>query len=535
MKGTYIMKTMKKITSLVLALALVLTMSAGVFAADKLALSLDATNLSDKYEFEVYQIFKGDVVLEGTDEILSNIAWGDGLKADYTNGKDAKTVAEGLVGNVEAVKAISAVWAKNLSGNVSATLNDANGFSDKVDPGYYLIINTKVPADSAYSKYIVQMTASTNVEPKAEKPKFDKHIMDVNDSETVLTDADDMQNPGDVQGNTANSKWEKTADYDIGDKVPFKLSARVASDFQDYKSAYKLVFEDQLSPELDLIEDSFVVKVDNTLITSGYTVSAPETLSDGSTKVLVTFDDLKTISEVKPGSTINVFLKATLNEKAKVGATTDSLNKGRLHYSNNPNDEQGGEPEGETPWETVWVFTFELDVNKVKANPDFDDSKPESETNKKTLPLKGAEFTLYKKNANGDYEVEFDKDGTGRVKKVVVTDETIFAFRGLDAGDYKLVESKVPAGYNKIADVEFTVLAEHSLNGKGKPQLTKLETVGLATNLVDGALVADVLNSKGLTLPETGGMGTTILYVLGAMLAVGAAVLLVTKKIVGQK
>ncbi len=532
------MKTLRKIGALALALALVLSMVVpfASFAADgDLELSLDATNLNDKYEFDVIQIFKGDVVTEGTDEILSNVAWGDGLKGTYIEGKNAEKVAKSLVGNKAEVIRLSAEWAKNLSGTVTTTLDSTNGFSDKVVPGYYLIINTKVPADSAYSKYIVQLTASTTVKPKAEKTTFDKHIMDVNDSENVLTDADDMQNAGNDEGITANSKWEKTADYDIGDTVPFKLSAKVAADFKDYKSAYKLVFEDQLSPELTLDENSFVVKVDGVTINDGYTVSRPETLSDGSTKVLVSFDDLKTIDAVQPGSTINVFLKATLNEKAKIGATTDSLNKGRLQFSNDPNDEQGGEPEGETPWETVWVFTFELDVNKVKANPDFDESQPESDKNKKLLPLKGAEFTLYKKNASGDYVVVFDKEGTGEAKKVVVTGEgTIFGFKGLDAGDYKLVESKIPAGYNKIEDVEFTIAAEHKLQG-GKPTLTKLETTGFDTKLEDNALVADVENKKGITLPETGGMGTTVLYILGSLLVVASGALLVTKRVMAAK
>lgn len=140
--------------------------------------------------------------------------------------------------------------------------------------------------------------------------------------------------------------------------------------------------------------------------------------------------------------------------------------------------------------------------------------------------LEGAEFTLSKKLADGSLQ---------EVAVVKNTAGTTFTFSGLDDGDYVLSETTTPDGYNKIDDVEFTVTAKHDEDSE-TPKLTELTgdvTTGSLTftsSTSAGSLTTDVVNKKGSVLPSTGGMGTTILYVVGTILVLAAGILLVTKK-----
>ena len=103
----------------------------------------------------------------------------------------------------------------------------------------------------------------------------------------------------------------------------------------------------------------------------------------------------------------------------------------------------------------------------------------------------------------------------------------------MDDGDYKLVETTTPAGYNTREDIYFTITAEHDILSDN-PQLTSLTGGDLFTgNVSTGALSTIVINKSGVELPETGGIGTTIFYTMGGMLALGAAILLITKKRMG--
>ena len=137
-------------------------------------------------------------------------------------------------------------------------------------------------------------------------------------------------------------------------------------------------------------------------------------------------------------------------------------------------------------------------------------------------PLAGAGFTLYKKNAEGEY-VQVGEELVGEAL-------TTFEWKGVDDGEYKLVETTTPAGYNTIEPIEFTVSAKHEILSDD-PALTELDGGELFTGEVNtGALSADVENKSGITLPETGGMGTTLFYAFGSLLVLCAVVLLVTKR-----
>jgi LPXTG-motif cell wall-anchored protein len=158
---------------------------------------------------------------------------------------------------------------------------------------------------------------------------------------------------------------------------------------------------------------------------------------------------------------------------------------------------------GETVKDVVIVFTYEYDVNKV-------DGAGEA--------LTGAGFTLYKKVGS-----EWVAVGN----EIVGGDITTFEFKGLDSGDYKLVETTVPTGYNKADDIEFTITASYDIKSNN-PQFHKLTING--KEYTTGIVVTEVENLTGTELPSTGGIGTTIFYVAGGILVVGAAVMLIAKK-----
>ena len=335
----------------------------------------------------------------------------------------------------------------------------------------------------------------------------------------------------DTNDSAANSTtdWQDSADYDIGDAVPFKLSATIAQDYANYTHGYKLTFHDKEGAGLSFNKNSVKVYVDGTLITTDYEV-VTEGLTDDCT-FEVRFANLKDIASVEAGSVISVEYTSTLNNQAVIGSTGNK-NTSHVTYTNNPNDEQAGE-NGETPDDVVIVFTYQTIVNKVTKNPAYDASKDtektgtDSDGNTEFIPLKGAGFTLYKKNASGAYEaVGSELKGE---------DMTTFTWSGLDDGDYKLVETTTPSGYNTIPDIEFTITATHDVSSDN-PTLISLSGGDKFTGVIStGVVSANIENQSGAQLPSTGGIGTTIFYVLGSVLVLGAAVLLVTKKRMSTK
>ena len=504
------MKHIKKLASLLLVLVMVFALATTAFAAENTAISAPEGSTRT---YDVYQIFTGDLH-EG---VLSNIKWGkngtstEGTAVDQTT-LDALAAVNGK-SNTEKLTEIQKYV--KLDSEKFGTVS--NGSQLTVPTGYYLIKdNGPVNDGEAYSLYVVQVVGPTTISPKVGTTTSDKKVKDTNDSAANST-----------------TDWQDSADYDIGDAVPFKLSATIAQDYANYTHGYKLNFHDKEDTGLTFNKDSVKVYVDGVLITTGYEV-VTEGLTGGCT-FEVRFANLKAITSVHAGGVISVEYTSTLNNQAVIGSTGNK-NTSHVSYTNNPNDEQAGE-NGKTPDDVVIVFTYQTIVNKVTKNPAYDASKDtgktgtDSDSNKEFIPLKGAGFTLYKKNASGEY-VAVGEELKG-------ADMTTFTWSGLDDGDYKLVEATTPDGYNTIADIEFTITAGH-VDGDS-PYLNTLSgnaTSGTATFTAvvnDGSLSTDVVNNSGTQLPSTGGIGTTIFYVLGSILVIGAAVLLVTKKRMSTK
>lgn len=478
--------------ALLAAFALVLAMAVPAFAA---SITINGTGKT----YKAYKLLNATVSGTGEDKKISytvNEKYTNVLKA-ATSVTEAKDIIKAIENKKDATAIRSFandIYAKIKAADIEEDYTSTGKTFTSVDKGYYLIVETELESDADTYSLVMLNTAdqdSVTVDSKEDSPTFEKKIKEKNDSTGIV------------------SGWQDGADYDINDVVPFKLQGTVPQNYDAY-STYKYVFHDEMSSGLTFDDSSVVVKVGNTIITSDYSVVTTG-LEDGCT-FEVQFDDLKNISEVEAGSTITVEYNATLNEKAVMGSAGNP-NQAKLEYSNNPY----GNGTGQTPWDKVIAFTYQLVANKV----DKDDE-----------PVEGAGFTLYKWS---DDESNYVAVGS-EIKGV-----TTFNFKGIDAGRYKLVESTVPDGYTKAEDLEFEVVATYDTENDdpkfgtltikdGDKVISEGEDKVFTVNLAAGSFTTNVVNLTGTTLPSTGGMGTTIFYVVGGGLMAVAVVLLVTKK-----
>lgn len=497
------MKTIKRSIALVLAMILTLAMSVTVLAApnaDQNTFSLTLNKAVKGHTYEAYQILSGD--LSADKATLSNIKWGEGIKAEGQTalGGDAAGYAKKLAdmgNNSKELKEQAQIIGANLasaSGSVTVTDPDAKNVISNLKPGYYLIKDKddSLQGQESYTEFILHVTDDVDANVKADVPSVEKKVKDTNDT------------TGETTG------WQDSADYDIGDDVPFQLTATLANNIESYKT-YSLKFNDTLSKGLDYNNDA-VIKLGDKDVTSYFTPSY-----DATAKTLTfTCDDILAFG-AKNSDKIVVEYTAKLNENAVIGAAGNPNTVG-LEFSNNPNN--GGEGDrGKTPEDKVIVFTYKLTVNKV---------------DKDNKPLTGAEFSLFKKvKVDGKDELQLVE-----VKKILSTNAegTVFGFTGLDDGTYVLRETKTPDGYNSIEDQTFTISAKHDENSDD-PKLTALtgdvasgSIINLGVMLEKGELSTDVVNNKGSVLPSTGGAGRVAIYVIGAILVLGGGIVLVTKK-----
>jgi fimbrial isopeptide formation D2 family protein/LPXTG-motif cell wall-anchored protein len=482
----------KKLTSVitaVLAVVMALTLAPTAYAADS-TYKLTLTGTATGHTYEAYQIFTGDLsTKEDGTKALSNAKWGEGVT--YTGTESAADVAKALGDGTMTIAQLEEKLTLTKPAKTVTSAKDSTVI-EGLDAGYYLVKDkdgTQANTSDAYTKFIVQVVGDTEAKIKSDVPTVVKKVKDTNESTGDTTD------------------WQDSADYKIGADVPYQITGTMPSNIADYTS-YKYVFTDTMSKGLTYTAKNAKIKIGDTDVTSSFKEDV--TTKDGSTVVTWTCDNLKGIEGVTIDANTKVVVtySAKLNKDAVIGAAGNP-NTVNLTYSNNPN--KGGEGEtGKTPDDKNIVFTYKTVVNKVDQD--------------KKTPLKGAAFKLEKKVKKDDGTTEYTT-----VKEFTAGEETSFEFKGLDDGEYKLTETTTPAGYNTISPIEFTISAEHDADS-ADPKLTSLSgkvTTGEATFTVEkdaGSLTTDVVNKKGSTLPSTGGMGTTVLYVAGAAIVVAAGV-----------
>ena len=488
------MKHIKKLAALALAIMMLMGLAIPAAAAEE---TYDVTiKNAEGHTYKIYQIFTGTLSTnEDGDEMLGNLKYG----ADYVpEGKAAGDAAE-------IPDDFDPTTITPTGAGTEMTTSGKTATATGLAAGYYMVVDVTnpLPDRDTRSAVIFQVVGDTEVTSKHNtSPIVEKKIDDTNDS----VDA------------TNEIIWHDSADHDIGDAIPFKLEAVIPASiglFREHNQAYPFTFHDTEEQGLTFQESTVVVYVldgeTKTTLTKGTDYTLDTDPSDGHTFDVV-FSNLAAIDAVKAGSKLIVEYKSILNENAIIGS------KGNVNevYGEFRNFNEPTEPKL-TPKDFVIAFTYKVVVNKVDENEE---------------PLEGAEFTLEKYNAaTEDWDV---------ITRVETTEGTIFTFNGLDDGNYRLTESKTPDGYNTIVPIEFTVTATHNIEWANiDDRLTILsDLTGNVTTgeisfekaVADGALTTDVVNQSGVVLPETGGTGTTLFYIMGGAMVLVAAILLVTKK-----
>lgn len=510
------MKHIKKLASILLAMVMVLGLATTAFAAN---VTVPENSILDGHNFTAYQVFSG----REDNSVLSDVQWGSGISSDvFLSALKDDTTYGSLFADCTTAAAVAAVLSDNntdsaladkvaelayahKTGSGTALTTGDNTLAD----GYYLVVDTTetVGKGSAYNKALLQVVGDIEITVKTSAPSVVKKVKDTNDSEANST-----------------TGWQDSADYDIGDTIPYQLTATMG-DLSKYDHYY-VEFVDTMTHLTYTGITS--VKVGSTTLT-GDQYSATWDATNKTLKVVIT--DVKAYGATT-GTEVVVEYTATLDDDAVIGSTGNP-NEVYLVYSNNPNYTGDGTNKpgdtGKTPEDKNIVFTYKVVVNKV---------------DKDKQPLEGAGFTLYKKilgTAPEGTNYEAVKEGETDIGYwMPIGDEQVggtttqFTWSGLDDGDYKLVETTTPAGYNTIEDVEFTITATHEMESDN-PSLTALNVGTLFSGEVsNGTVSADIVNLSGSTLPGTGGIGTTVLYAAGGVLVLLALALLIAKRRTGS-
>ncbi len=528
-------KVIKKLLAALLAVAMVCAMAIPAFAYNPGETEED---LYRGHCYDAFQIFKGDVSEDN--QKISNVEWGSSiahpneflaqLTEDLTIGDKFKT-------NFTAQEAAAVISQWSTSGDYSIAFARcvcnyvySDGESTPViqgvhtggvkvpKPGYYLIVDTSPFNEDdfyhAYNSFLLKVTKAEYVFPinyKVVKPTVEKKVYDNNDISSA--------------GN--NDGWGSSADHAINEKFQFRLIAKLPASKDngrayDYYNKYTVCFNDTLSDgitfdKLDKVEIANVDGGDPQVIDADNYTRNP----NGSQSFKLSIDDVKTCAraanlDLNKGATITVTYTAHLNDKAAVN-TADGASNGEnknsvyLQYSNNPSISTSVD---RTTTSDVRVYTYQLNNTKHQDS----ENGP---------VLEGAGFRLYSDAACNDKdEIKLYQDGEFYFPIKDATDKNPvemksasngqFNVKGLDAGTYYLKETKTPDGYSACDKTEIVISATHDVYH-----------VSLSGNLSN-----KIINKKagGITLPSTGGIGTTIFYVVGGGLMVAAIVLLVTKK-----
>lgn len=508
-------KTIQKLMAALLAVAMVCAMAIPAFATDGDATAAAATgtgsitieNAVTNQTYKIYRILNLEYHADTNSyRYTANGAWEGFILRENNNFKlDKETGAVTWINtnpenNGTAIQQIANSAGKyaeytpnNVQEDGSAKANGITLTFSNLPLGWYLVVSDLVDLDKGALCSIGTTDPNAVIREKNSKPTIEKEVYE-----------------GDTLG--------YSNDAGIGDTVKFQTRIHVTDG-----NPTNYVLHDTMAKGLDFNEKSVTVLLMRDPKTGGSNYSG--NLTPGTDYELVTSTsdtctfEIKFLKPLKPYDYIQVDYSATVTSDAVIG-TTGNDNKAVLTYGNNSTTTESS---------TTKTYVWEMGVRKF-ANLG---------TDKEDTPLAEAEFQLYKKDGDTQKYATFNETGantsiyklTGwtnnatEAAKVKTPANGNITFEGLDAGTYYLEETKAPVGYNKLT-APITVVISSTLPTTG----------GTASYTVtaDGATTTDytvrVENKAGTELPSTGGIGTTIFYVVGGGLMAVAAILLITKK-----
>ena len=568
------MKLTRKILTLVLVLMMVLAMAVPAMAAPgdyTITITNTDANSSTGHKYHAYQILAG--TLDSTGHILTEIEWGanivsgaafiSALQAEtdlvvdganiFASATSAEDVAEILAQAKYHTSKILSAFAKVATARVEADGVAAVAASTAADApytieipvgmaGYYLVKDDPTvlagQVNKDVSNYILQVVGNVTVEHKGSIPTIDKKVSEAGESyhDSILTGI-----------NTTHH---------------YRIVAELPDDYDSYDNYY-LEFSDKMSKELTFepVYSVYVVlrtggttriEVDPScydVTSAAIDPSAAE--MPGGTHLRVVLNDIKTLIAKETGLDITltsedaVVIKYTAHVNSKAVVTPEGIpNEATLIYSNDPNT--GGK--GKTNPDETNVYPINLNLLKIDG--------------KDSTALDGAKFVLTRLyNEGSGTHTEYAKlDANNKVDQwyhhaegdgcaadnadhlaavaahqlgtVLTTAAGSINVYGLDTGSYTLKEIEAPDGYNKLVEgVHFTVNATIDETNDVIAGMTGTTNQGSITfEPTTATVMLTIPNFKGDVLPSTGGMGTTLFYILGSIMVACAAVLLITKK-----
>lgn len=493
------MKHAKKLAGLLLALVMVFAMATTAFAAQEGTLtggSITISNAVQGQKYNAYQI----LYLESynpTDKAYAykaNSVWKAFVESPAIKDVYLKTDAQGYVTWVEnadvaafakLAKAEAIKTGSTITADANATATSAEVKFENLKLGYYLV-------DTTLGTLCSLDTTNFSVE------MFEKNAAPTN-VKTVEEDS--------------NGIYSDKNDADIGQTVIFKSTITAQAGAENY------VFHDTMSNGLTYTGVTNITLNGIDVAASNYTVVSPAI--DGDTFYVAftqTFCDT-----LKDNDEIVISYTATLNENAVI-AGEGNPNTSKVSYGDSSNTKYTTESQTKTYTWDVDVFKYTKDGDTEKALADAKFTLSNNAGGSSPIALVSESNNVYRVAKTGE---------TGTVTEITTDNTGKFTIKGLDADTYYLTETAAPAGYNTLAAPIQVVIADNGL----VTYATKTTANGAYGSAVsaDASLGIKVLNQSGALLPSTGGMGTTIFYVVGSILVIGAAVLLITRKRMSNK